>query len=203
MMNYISKENMRIIDFTSILLILCLNASCSVAEPPAADAARTFDAEKDLLSLHYDHADDRDDGQSAAADRTMLQVLNGVEWISKHVIPVSGAYGKNARLFNPDSDAVMDVCWNDCGGWLAGHDASEAVLSEMTVRWSRTLRAGGHIWVKEGGQSDITSACDKGQVWDSQKRIESSALNIHATERRFGALLLPCELDVWRKDEPS
>lgn len=140
-----------------VLLILCVGISCCARQAPDDGTATPFDPAKDLISLHYDHADDKDDGQSAAADRTLLQVLYGVEWISKHVIPVSGAYGKNAKLFNPESDVVMDAAWNDCGEWLAVYDVREAVLVELTMRWSQTLEAGGDIWVKEGGQSDITA----------------------------------------------
>lgn len=134
-----------------------MGISCCAGSALNDSAVRTFDPARDLISLHYDHADDKDDGQSAAADRTLLQTLYGMDWISKHVTPVSGAYGENAEIFNPESDVVMDAAWNDCGGWLAAHDAHEDVVAELTRRWSQTLEAGGNIWVKEGGQSDITA----------------------------------------------
>jgi len=118
---------------------------------------REFEPHKDLLSLHYDHAPDKDDGQSAAADRTILESLHEREWIQKHVVAVSGAYGKNAKQFNPKSDAVMDAAWNDCGGWLAGHANREQVATDLFERWAAVLRDGGDVWVKEGGQSDITA----------------------------------------------
>ena len=88
-----------------------------VAQSPGGGKGRTFDPEKDLISLHYDHAPDKDDGHSAAADRSVLESLFGVGWIGRHVVAVSGAYGKNKRGFNPKSDTVMDVAWKDCG-WL-------------------------------------------------------------------------------------
>ena len=86
----------------------------------AAEEAKTthFNPQKDLLSLHYDHAPDKDDGHSTAADRTILESLYGRDWIKRHVVAVSGTYGKNARTFNSKSDTVMDATWNDCGGWL-------------------------------------------------------------------------------------
>ncbi len=118
---------------------------------------KTSSHSKDLLSLHYDHAPDKDDGHSAAADRTLLQSLFGVDWIRAHVVPVSGAYGVNQDDFNPDSDAVMDAAWNDCGGWLAAHADRESVLAELTSRWRGVLKTGGDVWVKEGGQSDVTA----------------------------------------------
>ena len=120
-------------------------------------AKRTFDSQKDLVSLHYDHAPDKDDGQSAAADRTILETQFDVDWIKKHVVAVSGAYGKNAKAFNSKSDAVMDAAWDDCGGWVAAHKNRENAVRDIVLRWSAVLKAGGHVWVKEGGQSDITA----------------------------------------------
>lgn len=99
------------------------------------DGPRTFDQARDLLSLHYDHAPDKDDGHSAAADRTILESLYGCDWIRKHVVAVSGAYGKNAKSFNPKSDAVMDAAWNDCSGWLTGHKNREQVVADLSGRW--------------------------------------------------------------------
>jgi hypothetical protein len=130
-------------------------AGAAAAEGP--DKSRTFDPARDLLSLHYDHAPDMDDGHSAAADRTILESLHGRDWIKEHVVAVSGAYGKNAKTFNTESDAVMNAAWNDCGGWLTGHTKREQVVTGLTERWKVILDNGGDIWVKEGGQSDITA----------------------------------------------
>lgn len=116
-----------------------------------------FNSVKDVISLHYDHAPDKDDGQSAAADRTILESLYGVEWIESHVIPVSGTYGKNKKTFNPESDAVMDAAWNDCGGWRSADDSWDTTADGLTKLWLAVIEAGGSIWVKEGGQSDLTA----------------------------------------------
>jgi hypothetical protein len=123
--------------------------------------AREFNSEKDLLSLHYDHAPDKDDGHSAAADRTLIESVFGEKWLCKHVLPVSGAYGKNKRAFNDKSDAVMDVVWNDRGGWVAADRDWDAAVKAICTRWHTTLKAGGDVYVKEGGQSDITAAVVK------------------------------------------
>lgn len=138
-------------------IIVLAVAVASLAWALTEDEPPTFDPELDLLSLHYDHAPDKDDGHSAAADRTMLESLHGREWIGQHVLAVSGAYGKNAKRFNAKSDTVMDATWNPCGGWLAGHTEREAVVATMVERWASTLSNGGDVWVKEGGQSDITA----------------------------------------------
>ena len=146
------------IKITLLTLCICMSISCAMLQESSNSKQCTFNPQKDLLSLHYDHAPDKDDGHSAAADRTILQSLFGKEWITKHVVAVSGAYGKNASDFNPNSDAVMDETWNDCGGWLAAHTSRDDVITELTKRWSKTLEAGGDVWIKEGGQSDITGA---------------------------------------------
>lgn len=119
---------------------------------------RPFNPKTDLISLHYDHAPDLDDGHSAAADRTLLQSVFGRDWLVPHVVAVSGAYGKNASQFVPGSDAVMDAAWDDAGGWLAAHRDRQKAVETLVERWTQTLKAGGDVWVKEGGQSDITAA---------------------------------------------
>lgn len=116
-----------------------------------------FDPNRDLLSLHYDHAPDKDDGHSAAADRSMLETIYGADWLPAHTLAVSGAYGKNKKHFNPDSDAVMDAVWNPRGGWVAAHDDWDQAVEQVYQRWVKTLAAGGDVWVKEGGQSDLTA----------------------------------------------
>lgn len=141
---------------TLFITLLILVTRCAAL--PSETPQRAFEPGNDLLSLHYDHAPDKDDGQSAAADRTVLEHRYGVAWIRQHVVTVSGAYGENGKHFNPDSDAVMDAAWNDAGGWLAGHDERDSTVAALVKRWAATLQAGGHVWVKEGGQSDISAA---------------------------------------------
>jgi len=145
---------MRILIVISVAGIL-LFASLAVFN---AFETRPFNPSTDLISLHYDHAPDKDDGQSTAADRTILQSLFGIDWIHTHVVVVSGAYGKNADQFNTDSNTVMDAVWKETGGWLSAHSRREMTLASLTDRWHRILANGGHVWVKEGGQSDLTAA---------------------------------------------
>lgn len=139
--------------------VLALALLCFATRLPAQDApgARAFSPQRDLLSLHYDHAPDKDDGQSAAADRTILEALHDAAWIKAHVVAVSGAYGRNAGEFNPDSDKVMDAVWGDRGGWLNAHLRRDQSIAELVRRWDTVLKAGGAVWVKEGGQSDVTA----------------------------------------------
>jgi hypothetical protein len=116
-----------------------------------------FNPQADLLSLHYDHAPDRDDGHSAVADRVILQEKFGVDWLKEHALPVSGAYGENRNQFQPESDAVMNAVWNDTGGWVAADQHCEKAVRQLHKKWVNAIQDGGTVWVKEGGQSDLTA----------------------------------------------
>ncbi len=69
----------------------------------------------------------------------------------------------------------MDAVWNDCGGWIAAHNSRENAIAEMTKRWTQKLKAGGDIWIKEGGQSDLTAAV--------VERIQKQMPKIDTTKR--------------------
>lgn len=125
--------------------------------PPAEATEPQFDAKLDLISLHYDHAPDQDDGHSAAADRAVLLALHDAEWVKQHTLAVSGTYGRNKKSFNKKSDAVMDASFHDLGGWVPADADWDKAVERLVERWSATLSAGGDVWVKEGGQSDITA----------------------------------------------
>ena len=66
--------------------LLCVALwGCALPSPrtPLPEGSARFDASADLVSLHYDHAPDRDDGHSAAADRTLLEALYGACWLER------------------------------------------------------------------------------------------------------------------------
>jgi hypothetical protein len=140
--------------------LVCLLALLVVAAVPTrAESQRAeFRPQRVLLVLGYDHAPDRDDGHSAAADRTILQSLFGTAWIREHVVPVSGAYGTNGAEFDPRSARVMDAAWGDAGGWLDAHAERDSAIATLTRRWIAALDAGVDVWIKEGGHSDLTAA---------------------------------------------
>lgn len=141
-----------------VLICVVLAGSASTNSLVGAEDGPRFHPRRDLISLHYDHAPDRDDGHSAAADRTALETLFGRAWLKQHVVAVSGAYGQNRKHFRPASDAVMDAAFNDAGGWIAADDDWHAALGRLAEAWTSALRRGGDVWVKEGGQSDLTAA---------------------------------------------
>ena len=164
----------------SALLIVAIFLSAAANDASLHAQAFAFDPENDLLALHYDHAPDKDDGQSAAADRTILESLFNSGWIEERVVAVSGTYGQNSRQFDPGSDRVMDAVWNDVGGWYAAHPDPKRVLDEVTARWLAALEAGGDVWVKEGGQSDLTAEIVQ-RVRDASLRVDTRK-SIHVVQ---------------------
>ena len=112
----------------------------------------------DFLSLHYDHAPDKDDGHSAAADRTILETDFNCSFLGNQMLAVGGTYGRNKGQYNSNSEAVMDVVWGSCGaGWLDAHNNWMQVRSQLYQRWKAVITSGAHVWVKEGGQSNLTA----------------------------------------------
>lgn len=133
------------------MIVLALLAQLGAASPAPAP----FDSARDVIALHYDHAPDLDDGQSASADRTVLQSTYGTRWMGTHLVIVSGTCGLNAPTFVKKSDRVMRVVWGD--RWLAAHDRWKPSVSAAAARWTSAIERGGRVWVKEGGQSDFTA----------------------------------------------
>lgn len=158
--------------FTSLLLTF---SGCQNSSHLDSNVTAKFNPTTDMIILNYDHAADKDDGHSAAADRTILQSLYGKKWVSKHVVAVSGATGTNAKRFVPASDNVMNAVWNDLCGWIAANNDRQNAVKQLEKRWTKTLNACGDIWIKEGGQSDITAAV--------VKKIKENLTKIDTTKR--------------------
>ncbi len=131
------------------------DASTSEAEqtqpaPQRPALASPFDPERDLLSLHYDHAPGLDDAHAAVASRAISLWLG----IQPHV--VSGTYGYgNKREYNSGSEKVMRDAWG--GDWHNAHADRGGALSATVTAWLATIDGGGTIWIAEGGQSNFTA----------------------------------------------
>ncbi len=164
-------------ELASLTLGLTVIGSSATPTPgptPPPPTLNDFNPNTDLLSLHYDHAPDKDDGHSAAADRTILESEFGCGFIQSNVLAVAGTYGTNASTYNSKSELVMDTVFNPCGGYVNADADWDGAVSTMTARWSQTINSGGDVWVKEGGQSDITAdvvALLQQQGYDTQTRI--------------------------------
>lgn len=104
----------------------------------------------DLISLHFDHAPDRDDGHATVADLVVTRHFG----IVPHV--VSGTYGDGNRdRYVSGAEAVMQITWGN--NWLDAHDNWGAAVQFTASVWLNTLNTGGDIYVAEGGQSDFTA----------------------------------------------
>ena len=114
---------------------------------PVAQA--DFVQDRDLISLHYDHAPDKDDGHATVAALAIVRSL-GIQ-----PLVVSGAYGRNANQYQPGAEAVMTAAWGS--GWLDAHNNRSATVNATYAAWLATLQNGGDIWIAEGGQADFTA----------------------------------------------
>ena len=155
-----------------LLLFAGLQRGTAVSSPSSAAPThscdglwRSFDASLDLVALHYDCAADPDDFVSSAADRSLLEASFGTPWLADHVLPVVGAFGRNTDYQEHPCVRTAQAVWGDATGFLRANcnagcqiAASDRALAiELAyVRWSRTIASGGHVFVKEGGQSDFT-----------------------------------------------
>ncbi len=109
-----------------------------------------FVQDRDLISLHYDHAPDRDDGHATVSALAVIRAHG----IQPHV--VSGAYGAGNRTqYQPQAELVMRAAWGS--GWVNAHSSYQSSVNTTASRWLSTLLNGGDIWIAEGGQADFTS----------------------------------------------
>lgn len=134
---------------TLVAMLLLAACGSSGSSPTQAIPASSEVLATDLISLHYDNAPDKDDGQAISAGR----VISDVFGITPHV--VVGTYGVNRRGdYVPGFDAVVDKTFP--GARNAYLDWAAAV-SATAARWQQVIAAGGRVWVAEGGPSDFTA----------------------------------------------
>jgi len=133
--------------------LIGLLAVVSTAYLPLSTAhAQNYVQGRDLISLHYDHAPDRDDGHAAAAAYSIVQTMG----ISPLV--VGGAVGDgNQNRFVNASVGLMNTIWGG-GSWLNAKNNFNGSVVAAGNRWRAVLANGGNIFVAEGGQSDFTAA---------------------------------------------
>lgn len=111
-----------------------------------------FDAGTDLLLSHFDSKTDVDDIHSVAAFATIMaskQFSN----VKHHA--VAGAYGKQGGLYVPANELFEEAFGDD---WSDAHNDFDQALAEVSEIVSRTLKAGGDVWIAECGQSDFTAS---------------------------------------------
>ena len=132
-------------------------APVAASPPPASDGPSVglLDG-ADLLVLMYDNCPDPDDGQAAAAGRSLVESF-GIEsvWV------VNGTCGFDVRnRFDARSAALMDALWGD--RWLDAQNEREATVAASVDAFASALSNDGDVWVAEGGPSDVTADVVRG-----------------------------------------
>ena len=113
----------------------------SISEPTAPGTGSTtvrFNPGRDMISLHFDHCADPDDGHSAVADRTMIGA-QGIPLARIHV--VSGTSGTQPNQYQSASETVMTSAWGQ-NGWQNAHANWKRAVGETMAAWSETIDAG-------------------------------------------------------------
>ena len=144
----------------SWILSACGHAPKPVDEAHALEAADTcttaekigrFDPATDLFLAQFDIKTDTDDLHSAAAVATILShpAFACVEYAA-----VSGTYGTQGGTY-VDPETLFENAFGDL--WVEAHDRKAAAAAELTARAAPVLAKGGHVWIMEGGQSDVSA----------------------------------------------
>lgn len=135
-------------------------ASCQVSGASASEPSQpstpsigngSFNPDRDLVTLHFDHAPDRDDGHAAVAG---LMVTNALQLNVQVVAGTHGVYSRDR--YDVASESVMSSVWGSA--WLNAHSNRAGAVAAAVNRWTSVLAAGGSVWVAEGGPADFTAA---------------------------------------------
>ena len=117
----------------------------------SANSSGEANLNRDLISLHYDHAPDRDDGHATVAGKEVATKLGFTPWV------IGGAYGAdNGGSYRSESERVMDAAWGS-GNWVNADADWNGAVRRTANRWQQTLEACGDVWIAEGGQSDLSA----------------------------------------------
>lgn len=118
----------------------------------AKEARPVFNKETDLLLAHFDSKTDVDDIHSIAAFAT---IVANEKFIGLKYHAVAGAYGIQEGLYVPANE-LFEMSFGS--NWSDAHTDFDKALLEVYEIASKTLEAGGDVWVAECGQSDFTAA---------------------------------------------
>ena len=138
-----------------VLIVLCNSCAATIfaqQEVGASDRLGQFHKRQDLYLAHFDLKTDVDDVHSVAAVATMLSDRR-FAGVSYHA--VAGAYGTQGGLYVPANE-LFELAF--ASHWSDAHADFEQAVAEVSDRVIKVLRAGGRIWIAEGGQSDFSAA---------------------------------------------
>jgi hypothetical protein len=138
----------------ALLLAACAGAPKSVPEAACVDQAPIgrFKPGADLFLAQFDIKTDTDDLHSVAAVAT---VLSHPAFACVDHLAVAGTYGvQRGDYVDPE-----DLFSNAFGAnWLDAHRDREGTVRALAMRIAFVLAEGGHVWIMEAGQSDVSAA---------------------------------------------
>ncbi|NQY81298.1 MAG: glycoside hydrolase family 9 protein [Candidatus Caenarcaniphilales bacterium] len=114
-----------------------------------AEIFGAFNVDKDLMSFHHDFAPDRDDGHAIVANKVLAD-----RYQLNHIF-VGAATGINEDRYNPKSTAYINSVLGEAN-WINYLANKTQAASEVGSKWIETIKAGGRVFVAEGGQSDLS-----------------------------------------------
>jgi len=151
--------------FSSILTLLLLFGSSL--------AHAVFERDRDLLSLHVDHALNPMASHVVLANHAIAHTLS-----LQMVVVTHDGMSNDHDLYHYFSmiDASADLVSSDAGVH------SDQALQSTVAYWSHTLNAGADVWVLELGQADFTAAV----IQQIRLRLPSidTGQRIHVLKRR-------------------
>ena len=142
------------------VLAACMSAPAPVDEKQTSadiDACATaetigqFDPKKDLFLAQFDIKTDTDDLHAAAAVAT---ILAHPRFACVEYAAVSGTYGTQGGKY-VDPETLFENAFGN--NWVDAHERKAAAAAELAARARPVLANGGHVWIMEGGQSDVSA----------------------------------------------
>ncbi len=129
------------------ILVLANAEACSIPQ-----MLGQFNAPQDLLITNFDSKPDADDLHSIAA---MATVIRDPRLACVRHVAVAGAYGRQGGAYI-NAPELFDLAFGD--NWVDAHHSREAAIDALAASITETTDAGGHVWITEAGQSDISAA---------------------------------------------
>ncbi|MEL6857122.1 MAG: hypothetical protein AAFO74_01970 [Pseudomonadota bacterium] len=152
-----SAKNIAIAILAGLISVACTGAPSRPAMANDADCAASetigrFDPATDLFIAQFDIKTDTDDLHSAAAVATMLA---HPRFACVDYLAVSGTYGMQGGSY-VDPDTLFEKAFGD--RWIEAHNNRDTATQTLAARIAPVIANGGHVWIMEAGQSDVSAA---------------------------------------------
>ena len=130
-----------------------------------------FDIAKDLLVVGYDNRIDLDDIHAHAS---FASIIRHPDFKDLNYFAVYGAYGIQRYVMPDDPINGCPIFFGDIMGeqyeqWIDADQEWDRAAQILKEKAGETLKAGGRVWVAEGGQSDLAwewvmALIEKGEI---------------------------------------